>query len=726
VNTKFVSACFLAIVLALPVRWANAYSGTSVSNKVNFTSDVIYQIITDRFVDGNAANNPGGSAFSPGCTQLKLYCGGDWQGVTNKINDGYLTGMGVTAIWVSVPVENITAVINYSGTNSTAYHGYWPRDMKRPNPAFGSMADFAAMITAAHNHNLKVVIDFVPNHSSPADPANIGFAQNGELYDNGVFVASYNNDASGRFHHNGGTDFSTIENGIYKNLFDLADLNHNSATIDAYLKSAIKLWLDTGIDGIRVDAVKHMPFGWQKAWMETIYSYKPVFTFGEWFLSKGEVDSRNHYFANESGMSLLDFRFAQRTREVFRDNEKSMVDLDAMIAGTAADYREVIDQVTFIDNHDMDRFTQAGSPQRRTEQALAFALGSRGIPAIYYGTEQYMTGNGDPNNRAKMASFSTATSAYTMIQALATLRKANPALALGTQQQRWLNNDVYIFERKFHGNVVVMAINKNLATPYSISGLLTSLPCNAGVAKSYTDVLTGGFAGNSITQNCNGTVNTFNLAAGAIAVWSFADTAASTTPKLGHVGPMMGIAGKEITLTGTHFGAVKGTVSFGATVVSGANITMWEDTLIKVKVPAVAAGKYAVKVTRGGIDSALYQNFEVLTGAQVTVRFVVNNATTVMGENVYLIGSAYELGAWGPVNAIGPMYNQVVYAYPTWYYDVSVPAGASLSYKFMKKNYGAGVMNWESGGNHTFTAPASGTMTVTVPVNGWDASIPVQ
>jgi glycosidase len=718
----------LAFVLAFATSGAQAYSSTAVQNKVDFTSDVIYQIIVDRFVDGDNTNNPSGSAFSPGCTQLKLYCGGDWQGIINKISDGYLTGMGVTAIWISVPVENITAVINYSGTNSTSYHGYWPRDMKKPNTAFGNMTKFGELITAAHNANMKVVIDFVPNHSSPADPANVGFAENGALYDNGSFVASYNMDPSNRFLHNGGTDFSTIENGIYKNLFDLADLNHNNSTIDNYLKTAIKLWLDTGIDGVRVDAVKHMPFGWQKAWMETIYSYKPVFTFGEWFLSKNEVDSRNHHFANESGMSLLDFRFGQLTRQVFRDNEKNMNDLNAMIASTAVDYAEVNDQVTFIDNHDMDRFHTVGGSNRRTEQALAFALGSRGTPAIYYGTEQYMTGNGDPANRAKMTSFSTSTAAYGLIQKMASLRKNNPALAFGSQTQRWINNDVYIFERKFHGSAVVMAINKNLSTSYSISGLVTSLPCNGASPKTYTDVLLNGFAGNSIVQNCGGGVNTFTLGAGAIAVWAFKDTAFSTVPKIGHVGPMMGIATKEITISGTNFGAVKGTVSFGATVVSGANITMWEDTLIKAKVPAIVAGKYGIKVTKAGVDSAVANNFEVLSGPQVTVRFVVNNATTVSGENIYLIGSTHEIGNWAPVAAIGPMYNQIVHQYPTWYFDVSVPAGAALQFKFLRKNYGTGFMNWESGGNHTYTAPSSatGVGTVTVNINGWDPAIPVQ
>ena len=62
-----------------------------------------------------------------------------------------------------------------------------------------------------------------------------------------------------------------------KTSYDLADLNHNNSTIDQYFKDAIKLWLDMGVDGIRVDAVKHMPLGWQKSWMSSIYAHKPIF-----------------------------------------------------------------------------------------------------------------------------------------------------------------------------------------------------------------------------------------------------------------------------------------------------------------------------------------------------------------------------------------------------------------------------------------------------------------
>ena len=693
------------VLPALPAAEVQAAPDTSVLNKQGFSTDVIYQIFTDRFSDGNPSNNPSGSAFSAGCTNLRVYCGGDWQGIINKINDGYFAGMGVTALWVSQPVENIFSVVNYSGVNNAAYHGYWGRDFKKTNPAYGTMADFQNLINTAHANGIKIVIDFAPNHTSPAMETQPSFADNGRLYDNGTLIAGYTGDTNGIFHHNLGTDFSSLEDGIYRNLYDLADINHHNNTTDAYFKEAIKLWLDMGIDGIRVDAVKHMPLGWQKNWMSYIYNYKPVFTFGEWFLGVNENDPANVRFANESGMSLLDFRFNQKVRQVFRDNTDTMYGLDAMLASTAADYTQINDQVTFIDNHDMDRFTLGGN-NRRLEQALAFTLTSRGVPAIYYGTEQYMAGNGDPNNRPFMNSFSTSTTAYNVIGRLAPLRKSNPAIAYGSTQQRWINNDVYVYERKFGSSVAVIAINRSATSAATISGLTTSLP-----AGTYTDVLDGLLNGGSITAGSTGGVSSFTLPAGGVGVWQY--TTAQTTPVIGNVGPDLGKAGTTVTIDGRGFGNAKGTVYFGTTAVTGASITQWEDTQIKAIVPSIAAGTYTVKVrSAAAVDSNSYSNFNLLTADQVSVRFIVNNANTSLGENVYLVGNTAELGNWDPTKAIGPMFNQIITSYPTWYYDVSVPAGTPLQFKFIKKN--GAVVTWEGGSNHTYTSPTSGVGTVTV------------
>jgi glycosidase len=685
---------------------ALAAPDTDVSNKLNFSTDVVYQIVTDRFIDGNSANNPTGAAFSSGCVQLKLYCGGDWKGIQNAIENGYLTGMGITAIWISPPVENITAIINYSGVNNAAYHGYWARDFKHTNPAFGTFTDFSNLIASAHAHHIKVIIDFAPNHTSPASQTDGTFAENGVLKDNGTTLSVYSSDPGNFFHHYGGTDFSTLENGIYKNLFDLADLDHNNGTVDTYFRNSIKVWLDLGVDGVRFDAVKHMPFGWQKSLMSYVLGYQPVFSFGEWFLSPGEVDPANQYHANNSGMSLLDFEFAQTVRQVFKDGTAGMTSLDSMISSTATQYSQVNDQVTFIDNHDMPRFQNAGASLRPLEQALAFTLTSRGVPAIYYGTEQYMTGTGDPTNRAKMSSFNTSTTAYAVIHTLAPLRKSNPALAYGTTQQRWLNSNIYIYERQFGSNVALIAINRDLSNPASIGGLFTALP-----AGTYTDSLGGLLNGNTITVGSGGAVPAFTLGAGAVSVWQF--TASATTPRMAHVGPMVGRAGGTVTIDGRGFGTTKGTVFFGGTAVTGSSITQWEDTEIKAAIPSITPGTYGLSIrTAGSVTSNTYSNFQELTGSQVTVRFVVNNAFTSPGENIYLTGDKFELTNWSATAPFGPLFNQIVYAYPTWYADVSVPSSSVINFKFIRKGPGGTV--WEGGNNHVFTSPASGTATVTV------------
>ncbi len=697
-----------ALVLLLGLAQVSAAQTTGDS----FASGVIYQVVTDRFSDGNSANNPAGDLFSSGCTNLRKYCGGDWQGLIDKINDGYLTEMGVSTLWISPPVENTTAT-DPAGT--AAYHGYWARDFKKTNPFFGSFSDFQNLINTAHANGMKVVIDFAPNHTSSADEGNPSFMENGALYDNGTFVASLSNDPNGYFHHNGETSFSTYEDGIYRSLFNLADLNQQAPFVDNYMNQAIKGWLDRGIDGIRMDAVKHMSFGWQKTFMDEIYGHRPVFTFGEWFLGAGEVDPENHFFANESGMSLLDFRFGQKIRQVLRDNSDDWNGFYNMILGTASDYHEVADQVTFIDNHDIDRFSTAGGDTRKTDLALVVALTSRGVPNIYYGTEQYLTGNGDPDNRKMMSSFSRSTRAYQVIKKLAPLRRTNAALAYGGTQERWINSDVFIYERTFGNDVALVAVNRSTSTWHHVTGLFTALP-----AASYADELAGLLDGFSITVNGDGSVDSFWLGPGRSAVWANNGSAAS--PSIGQMIPMLGRTGQPVTIHGEGFGSSAGTVQFGT---ASAAIVSWSDTRIEVTVPSVSAGYRDVTVTRSGGGSGTYERFEVLSGDQVSVRFVVKDATTSWGQNVYLVGGVHELEEWNTSEAIGPTFNQIMYQYPDWYYDVNVPGGTFLEYKFIKKDASGNVV-WECCSNHSFTSPSTAPGEVVVFWQGTGKGGPAQ
>ncbi len=120
----FVLTTALLIGLTLP---------HDASASTNYSEDVIYQIVTDRFKDGNPENNPEGALYSENCENLTRYCGGDWQGITEQIENGYFTELGVSALWISPPFENVTG-LHPDGHSS--YHGYWARDFKRTNPFF--------------------------------------------------------------------------------------------------------------------------------------------------------------------------------------------------------------------------------------------------------------------------------------------------------------------------------------------------------------------------------------------------------------------------------------------------------------------------------------------------------------------------------------------------------------------------------------------------------------
>jgi glycosidase len=682
----------------------------------DFKREIVYQIITDRFFDGNTANNnPSQSAglYDATKTNWRLYWGGDLQGIQQKMS--YLAGMGVTAIWISPPVDNLNTNIPDGGGNPTAsYHGYQGRDFKRIEEHFGNASntwtDFDAMVTAAHQNGIKVIIDFAPNHSTQDNAGEFG-----SLYDNGTFLGNYTNDSNGYFHHNpniaggGWDDRYQVQ---YYTLFDLADVNQEHATMDGYMKAAAQLFQQHGVDGFRIDAVKHVTWGWEYSFANSIYTYGDSFLFGEWYQgnTSDPLYHDSYKFANKSGISLLDFPLNTAIRSVFGSNS-NFSDIDSVITAEGNNFTWKEDLVTFVDNHDMARFLSINNNNNRLHEALSFILTSRGIPCIYYGTEQYLhndTGGGtDPYNRPMMPGFSTTTTAYTLTNRLSALRRSNPAIPYGSMTQRWINNDVYIYERKFFGSVVLVAINKNETTGYSISGLNTSLPVG-----TQSDYLTGLLGGVPITVGSgsggNNPVNTFTLPAHTVSVWQF--TEGSAPPEIGSIGPTAGQSGVKTTIAGRNFGTTTGTVKFGTTT---ATVNSWSPTQIVVTTPSVTNGNYNVTVTNSGGTVSNGIQYTVLTAKLIPVTFTVYNATpTQTGDYIFLTGNTVELGAWSTTwdGAVGPMLTP---NYPNWFLNTSMPAGQTIQFKFIKIAAN-GAVTWENGANHTYTVPTSGVGYVNV------------
>jgi glycosidase len=113
----------------------------SLCGAQDFKKQVIYQIVTDRFFDGDTSNNnPSQSSglFDSTKTNWQLYWGGDLAGIQQQMS--YLKGLGVTALWISPPVDNLNLNIpDSSGNPTAAYHGYQARDFKRIEEHFGDV-----------------------------------------------------------------------------------------------------------------------------------------------------------------------------------------------------------------------------------------------------------------------------------------------------------------------------------------------------------------------------------------------------------------------------------------------------------------------------------------------------------------------------------------------------------------------------------------------------------
>ena len=675
----------------------------------NFKQQVIYQIVTDRFFDGDPSNNDPPQSkglFDSTKTNFQMYWGGDFAGIQEKM--AYLAGMGITALWISPPVDNINV-----GTPNAPFHGYWARDMKRIEEHFGDASNswtaFDAMVTAAHQNGIRVIVDFALNHSNPDNAGEFG-----ALYDTGNFLASAqpNQDPNGFFHHNPNiSNFNDLYQLQYYTLLDLADLNQDNATIDKYLKDAMQQFLAHKVDAFRIDAVKHATWGWEYSFANAAFSASPTFLFGEWFQGATSdtlyPDSRK--FANHSGMSLLDFPLAFAMRDVFASNG-DFHEIDNTIIAENNDFVSPNDLVTFVDSHDIPRLLSVNNNQNRLNEALALLLACRGIPVVLYGDEQYLhndtNGGNDPNNRVWMSSFDTQTKAYSLINLMAQLRQSNPALAYGTSMQRWINPDVYILERQFNSDVVLIAVNKNETAPYSITGLFTSL-----TAGNYTDYLNGLLGGFSIAvtgTGANNPVTPFMLAPHTVSVWQTAP--AANTPQVGSIGPLLGQSGIIATIGGQGFGTATGKINFGTTA---SLVSSWSDNTVTFAVPTVTPGSYSIQLTTSSGAGSNSVPFTVLTGPLIPVTFTVTNApATTAGEAIFLTGNVVELGG-GTITrdaAVGPM----LYPNPpTWFIDASVPSGTPIQFKFVKIAANGTVTSSENG-LHAYTVPTSGVGTVTV------------
>ena len=459
----------------------------------DFREETIYFVITDRFADGDPANNNiYGDEYVPG--NLRYYQGGDFKGLIDNLD--YIKGMGFSAIWLTPPVMQPPGrYVNSAGTYDAAgYHGYWAWDFSKIDPHLESPgASYADLIKAAHAKGLKIIQDVVLNHGHGGDtsPTVKWHARRGQLSGLGKTFDYYSDDKKW-FNHKGPA------------LADLLDLDDKNPEVLKWCTQIYGKYQDLGVDAFRLDTVAWMDKKFWKKFTAAMHARKKdFFIFGEiWTNSDYKALASYTRLAGGSpmnaGMSIMDMPGSSMgnwglLEKVFKGGDYRAVEEVLKHDGKYADASWL---VTFPDNHDKPRFNgapPAGTPATEDQYAdlLNYYFTARGIPCVYYGTEAMLPGGEDPDNRRVLGPAGIKAAAGSMLYAqlhdLNELRRSSPALQKGSQKSLYALKDQYVFRRDHGKSRAFVFLNKadyaaKLTVPAVPDGAYTELVTGAAVA----------------------------------------------------------------------------------------------------------------------------------------------------------------------------------------------------------------------------------------------------
>ena len=312
---------------------------------------------------------------------------GDFNGITEKLD--YLQSLGIKGIWL-MPINP-----------SPSYHGYDVTDYYAVNPDYGTMDDFKRLLEEAHKRDIKIIIDFVMNHTSSKHPWFQSALTPGSKYYDWYKWSETDPGTPGPW---GAKAWHRASNGkYYYAIFwdQMPDLNYDNPSVREEMKKVTSFWLkDVGIDGFRLDAVRYMAEDDQLAdskanhafleeWGQYYRSLNPqAFTVGEAWTDNANV--KKYVNTNRELDSAFNFDLSTAMLKL---NEGNTTSLRFILQTTIRDFPEQ-DNANFITNHDMPRvMNQLGADkEQRAKLAAGILLTAPGIPVLYYGEEIGMSG----------------------------------------------------------------------------------------------------------------------------------------------------------------------------------------------------------------------------------------------------------------------------------------------------------------------------------------------
>jgi len=443
---------------------------------------VIYSLMVDRFNDGDSTNDK--PIVHDSLFKQANYNGGDLQGIINKINDGYFDSLGVNTFWISPIVDNTNkAYREYPSPHRyyTGYHGYWPVSLDGVEEHFGDMNLAKKLINKAHNHGIKILLDYVAHHVHEENP----------LWKNHRDWFGKLDLPDGRKNLRLWDEYRLTT--WFEPYIPSFDYVHSKEALETMTDNAVWWLEETRADGFRHDAVKHVPNEFWRLLTKKIKERieipeeTKVYQIGETF---GGFDLISSYVNNGQLDAQFNFNLYDIAIPVFlhKDNSFKLLDLQMQktfqvygvnhLMGNLADshdkirYMAMADSDLEINDGRASDFAWNNPPKvdhpssyEKLKLYLAYILTIPGVPVIYYGDEIGMTGASDPDNR-RMMRFDTQLNqnekqTFQDVSRLIHVRDNHPALRHGDFYTLEADNNIYAYIRSDMNERILIILNKD-------------------------------------------------------------------------------------------------------------------------------------------------------------------------------------------------------------------------------------------------------------------------
>lgn len=449
----------------------------------NWSDAIIYSLLIDRFSDGDKTlNNP---VKHDSLFEIANYMGGDFQGIINKLNEGYFDSLGINVLWLSPVYENPNTAFKespYPYRYYSGYHGYWPINPRGVEEHFGTMEKLKELIDIAHKHNIKILFDFVANHVHQEHPY---YKEHPEWF--GTYLLP---DGSKNLRlwdtHRLTTWFEP-----YIPSFDYIG---SKEALEQMTDDAIWWFKELNLDGFRQDAVKHVPNEFWRRLTQKLKQEiatpqnKRIYQIGETF---GSYELISSYVNNGQLDAQYNFNLFDRAISVFLRPQESFASLDEEMKTTFSVYGYNHLMGNIMDSHDKVRFLAYAdgdvsidggqntkeigwtNPPKvdniesyeKAKLYLAYLVSIPGVPIIYYGTESGISGAEDPDNRRMMKFLDEVNEnekqMYFAVKRLIHLRKNHSALRYGDFYTLQADKNIYAFIRSDINERILIVLNKS-------------------------------------------------------------------------------------------------------------------------------------------------------------------------------------------------------------------------------------------------------------------------